>query len=170
MARFNLDEYELVETRIARFLEDNPDGRIITHDMTRPEDRAKGYWVIRAEVFADHEDQHSDCPKATGWAFEIEGTAGANATAALENCETSAIGRALANCGYQSKKRSSQEEMKKVARADNPIDPAFFAQVEKAETVDDLTKLWETAVTNGWSENMMKIFTARKAVLTGGKK
>ena len=170
MARFNLDEYELVETRIARFLEDNPDGRIITHDMTRPEDRAKGYWVIRAEVFTDHDQQYADCPRATGWAFEIEGTAGANATAALENCETSAIGRALANCGYQSKKRSSQEEMKKVARADNPIDPEFVAKIETAETLDELTSLWETAVGQGWSDNLMKVFTARKKVLTGGKK
>lgn len=170
MARFNLDEYELVETRIARFLEDNPDGRIIAHDMTRPEDRAKGYWVIRAEVFTDHDQQFSNCPRATGWAFEIEGTAGANATAALENCETSAIGRALANCGYQSKKRSSQEEMKKVARAENPIDPKFVAKIETAETVDELTSLWETAVRQGWSDTLMKIFTARKKVLTGGKK
>jgi len=169
MARFNLDEYELVETRIARFLDDYPDGRIVTHEVTGSEDRAKGYWVIRASVFADHEDQHADCPKATGWAFEIEGTAGANATAALENCETSAIGRALANAGYQSKKRSSQEEMKKVARADNPIDPAFVERVNQAKTVEELTELWEQAVAQGWSDNLMKIFTARKGVLTGGK-
>lgn len=169
MARFNLDEYELVETRIARFLDDYPDGRIVTREETSPEDRAKGYWVIRAEIYTDHEDQHSHCPKATGWAFEIEGTAGANATAALENCETSAIGRALANAGYQSKKRSSQEEMKKVARAENPVDPQFVERVNQAETVEQLTELWEHAVTQGWSDNLMKIFTARKGVLTGGK-
>jgi hypothetical protein len=36
----------------------------------------------------------------------------------LENCETSAIGRALANAGYASKgKRPSKEEMVKVTRA-----------------------------------------------------
>jgi hypothetical protein len=169
MARFNLDEYELVETRIARFLDDYPDGRIVTEEMTRTDDRAKGYWVIRAAIYTDHEDQHSHCPKATGWAFEIEGTAGANATSALENCETSAIGRALANAGYHSKKRPSQEEMKKVARADNPIDPQFVERVNQAETVDQLTELWEQAVAQGWSDNLMKIFTARKGVLTGGK-
>ena len=170
MARFNLDDYELVETRIARFLEDYPDGRIITHEATRSADRENGYWTVKAEIFTDHEDQHADCPKATGWAFEIEGTAGANATAALENCETSAIGRALANAGYQSKKRSSQEEMKKVARADNPVDPEFVQQIAQAETLEKLTELWEIAVARGWSDNLMKIFTARKGVLTGGKK
>jgi hypothetical protein len=40
-----------------------------------------------------------------------------NKTSALENCETSAIGRALANYQYQgSKKRASLEEIVKVYR------------------------------------------------------
>ena len=40
-----------------------------------------------------------------------------NKTSALENCETSAIGRALANYQYQgSRKRASLEEMVKVYR------------------------------------------------------
>lgn len=168
MTRFNIEEYDLVENRIARFLEDNPDGRIITHEITRGEDRARGYWVVKAEVFLDHEDQHAECPKATGWAFEIEGTAGANATSSLENCETSAIGRALANAGYSGKKRPSQTEMKKVARAENPVSGDFVEQVSTAKTMDELTKLWEQAVQSGWAEDLQKLFTARKQAL-GGK-
>jgi len=40
----------------------------------------------------------------------------------LENCETSAIGRALANAGYAAKgKRPSREEMGKVARLKNDL-------------------------------------------------
>lgn len=166
MPRFNLDEYDLVENRIAKFLEDYPDGRIVTREMTGEADRAKGYWVVEAEIFTDHEDQHARCPKATGWAFEIEGTAGANATSALENCETSAIGRALANAGYSGKKRPSQEEMKKVARADNPVPADFVEKVSTAESMDSLMELWDTAVKNGWSDELGKVFSARKKVVS----
>jgi hypothetical protein len=56
--------------------------------------------------------------KSTGLAFEIDGQGMANKTSALENAETSAIGRALANAGYSGNKRASREEMAKVARAD----------------------------------------------------
>jgi hypothetical protein len=162
MARFNLNDYDMVENRIARFLEDFPDGRIITREMTTDNDRAKGYWVVMAEIFTDHEDQHARCAKASGWAFEIEGTAGANATAALENCETSAIGRALANAGYSGNKRASQSEMKKVARADKPIPEEFVNQISEASSIDELTKLWDTAVNEGYAEDLRKVFGARK--------
>jgi hypothetical protein len=42
----------------------------------------------------------------------------------LENCETSAIGRALANYNYSGNKRPSREEMGKVARQEPSIDDA----------------------------------------------
>jgi hypothetical protein len=49
---------------------------------------------------------------ATGLASESISDRGVNSTSALENCETSAIGRALANAGYAAKgKRASREEM-----------------------------------------------------------
>lgn len=166
MVRFNLDEYDLVENRIAKFLEDYPDGRIITREMTTPEDRANRYWVVMAEIFTDHEDQHARCPKASGWAFEIEGTSGANATSALENCETSAIGRALANAGYSGKKRPSQEEMKKVARSENPVPADFMEKVSTAKDEAELKKLWEEGLANGWSEQIQKVFSARKKVVS----
>ena len=54
-------------------------------------------------------------PWTTGLAEETIQGRGVNATSALENCETSAIGRALANAGYATKgKRASREEMVKV--------------------------------------------------------
>lgn len=166
MAR-NLDGYEMVEDRIARFLNDYPDGRIITFECTRQDDRAKGYWQVKAEIFESHEEQHADTPKATGFAFEIEGTAGANQNAALENAETSAIGRALANAGYVKGRRPSRQEMQKVVRAEQPIDPQFVAKVESAATQDELTELWGYAVGQGWSQDLQKVFSARKQVLNG---
>ena len=123
MARFNLADYETVEERIKRFYADHPDGRIITENETLPEYRPEKIWVMKALVFESGEDLERACPKATGYAFEIDGSGMANQSSALENCETSAIGRALANANYSGNKRTSREEMEKVQR---------FEQAEKA--------------------------------------
>jgi hypothetical protein len=56
-------------------------------------------------------------PAATGWASEREGDGEINRVACLENTETSAVGRALANLGFTaSSRRPSREEMEKAAR------------------------------------------------------
>ena len=117
MAQFNLADYETVEERIRRFYKDNKTGRIITDNITTLQDRQVSTWVVKASVYLD--DQ-SDKPKATGLAFEVDGQGMANKTSALENAETSAIGRALANAGYSGNKRTSRQEMEKVARGATP--------------------------------------------------
>ena len=38
MAKFNLDDYELVEDRIEKFWKDNPDGKIHTNIVENLED------------------------------------------------------------------------------------------------------------------------------------
>jgi hypothetical protein len=110
------EEYELVEVRVAKFHSLYEDGRIVTENMTTKEERERGLWVVKARIYLSLEDQRLGCPKSTGYAFEIDGGAGANRTSALENCETSAIGRALANMGLHGNKRPSKEEMSKVGR------------------------------------------------------
>jgi hypothetical protein len=117
MAQFNLADYETVEERIRRFYKDNKTGRIITDNITTLQDRQVSTWVVKASVYLD--DQ-TDKPKATGLAFEVDGVGMANKTSALENAETSAIGRALANAGYSGNKRTSRQEMEKVARGATP--------------------------------------------------
>jgi len=109
VAHFNLDDYETVEERLVKFWKDHPSGRVWTKALELSASR----FVIYAEVYFDAADAH---PKATGHAEETVQGRGVNATSALENGETSAIGRALANCGYATKgKRPSREEMAKVA-------------------------------------------------------
>jgi hypothetical protein len=117
MAQFNLSDYETVEERIRRFYKDNPDGRIITENQTTLQDRQVSTWVVKASVYLN---DTTDKPKATGLAFEVDGQGMANKTSALENAETSAIGRALANAGYSGNKRTSRQEMEKVARGATP--------------------------------------------------
>lgn len=108
---FNLDNYETVEDRLKKFWSDNPNGRISTFISNISED---GHMVvIGCEVYKNEEDAR---PVSTGYAQEYKGQGGfANNEAWLENCETSAIGRALANWKYQGtdKARPSKEEMKK---------------------------------------------------------
>lgn len=108
--KFNLNEYDLVEDRIKKFWDDNPNGRIWTEEISVSADHQS--IVIKAMVYADKDDVN---PIATGIAQDQQGK-GANMVAWIENCETSAIGRALANWKYQAKKRPSVEEMQKVER------------------------------------------------------
>ena len=113
MAKFNLDSYETVEERLKKFWADNPNGRIETNVVHITDD---GTCVtIKAEIFTDSKVA---LPVSTGIAQETKGQGGfANADAWMENCETSAIGRGLANWKYQGsdKARPSKEEMSKVS-------------------------------------------------------
>jgi hypothetical protein len=109
-AEFNLSGYALVAERITEFYEKFANGRIITTLVSRDETI-----VFRAEVYRNADDA---LPAATGWASEREGDGEINLVACLENSETSAIGRALANLGFTaSRKRPSYEEMEKAERA-----------------------------------------------------
>ena len=138
MAGYNPDDYELVEVRLERFWKDNPDGKIKTKLIESSEN---GQMVIcHAEVYEHKEDTE---PKATGIAQEYQDDKSfANRTSWMEVCETSAIGRALANWKYQGSKkaRPSQEEMSKVAKQP-PTKKA-----EQPETGKQTSKITESAL------------------------
>ena len=104
-------DYALVADRITLFYERHPDGRIITELVSRTAHEV----TFRAAVYRTPDERE---PAATGWASEREGDGDVNAVACLENTETSAIGRALANLGFTaSARRPSAEEMAKASRA-----------------------------------------------------
>ena len=158
MASFNLADYETVEERIKRLYKDEPNARIITKNQTKSSDREKGVWIVKAEIWLPTEDEKFDACylKATGHAFEIDGQGMANKTSALENAETSAIGRALANAGYSGNKRASREEMAKVARLTDKTDitdkRAWLDEADKlalSYDVDGLRLLYTDAVAAG---------------------
>ena len=105
---FNLDDYEPVAVRHSRWLTQNPNGRTLTHMVSAP---GADVCVIRAELWLE------DVCIATGYAEEVRGAGNVNRTSHVENCETSAVGRALANAGMAGtdvNKRPSREEMAKV--------------------------------------------------------
>src|SRR5215211_4238385 len=106
----DLSAYALVADRITLFYQRYPAGRIVTELFSRTDREI----TFRALVFRGPEDVQ---PAATGWASEREGDGQINQVACLENTETSAVGRALANLGFTaSSRRPSREEMEKAAR------------------------------------------------------
>jgi hypothetical protein len=106
----DLSDYAPVVERIALFYERFPEGRIISTLISKTDVEI----VFRSDIFRTSTD---DRVAATGWAAEQIGDGEINTVACLENTETSAIGRALANLGFTgSRFRASYEEMVKVAR------------------------------------------------------
>jgi len=168
---FNLDDYETVESRIRRFYDDNPDGRLVTENLTTQHDRENKLWVTKSYVYLDRENHDARMPKATGLAFEIDGVGMAQKFAALETCETSSLGRALANAGYSGDKRTSREEMEKVQRGNAPgvtIPEGFLDKLRASKDVLELQLLWDQALAAGFSEAVKAETFALKAVLEKG--
>jgi hypothetical protein len=117
MSGRNLADYIEVKDRIAEFWKRHPEGRVLTRVVEYDTERV----LLFAEVYTDREDAR---PAATGYAEEVRSDRGVNATSAVENGETSAIGRALANMGMAlSKHRASREEMEKVERHEQQTTP-----------------------------------------------
>ena len=130
--RFNLEDYDTVESRIKKFWEQFPNGRILT-DVLHDSDERK---VVKAYVYADREDQRAI---TSGMAEEIVGSSMVTKSSALEVCETSAIGRALANFIFSGNKRPSREEMEKVERYEK--NPRKNAYAVRTLTPDELNAI-----------------------------
>jgi hypothetical protein len=119
---FDLSSYEPVAERLDRWLNAKIAGynastndypRVLTRMVSEP---GADICVIRAELWL------GENLIATGYAEEVRGSGNVNRTSHVENCETSAIGRALANCGMAGSdmsKRPSREEMSKIQRTSN---------------------------------------------------
>lgn len=181
MARFDLSKYATVAERLAMLEAAYPDYRLETVDYSTEADRAKGVWRVSASLYLTREDQAEGLIKATGHAFEVDGQPGANSTSALENAETSAIGRCLAiasaawtgNKDDATRSLASREEMEKAARG-KPVTasveaPAgFFDKVKTVGTVDELQALWETAKVEGYADFVREAITKRKKELERG--
>ena len=167
MANFNLADYETVEERIKRLYDLHPDARIITENLTTLQDRQVSTWVVRATIYLNADEQSAGLAKATGLAFEIDGTGMANKTSALENCETSAIGRALANMNLSGNRRTSREEMAKVERGVTPK-PAtrdWQAEIDALTSKDAARQLYNEARTRKAAEQVLEAIKAKADTL-----
>lgn len=157
---FNPEQYATVAERIELFYSRYPQGRINTELVSR----ADGEITFKAVVFRDAAEPE---PAATGWASERVGDSDINTVACLENTETSAVGRALANLGFiASAKRPSREEMEKVSRVrrrlavyeNRPRDLALSGQ---GAAIDDLLGLLRLAERRGLSLKRLRTLRER---------
>ena len=111
---FDLSNYETVEERLIRWWAAYPESQIITtmihYDGKTVVFRAEG--IVNGKVIA------------TGHAEEVLGSSPVNKTSFVENAETSALGRCLANMSLKKGPRPSRQEMEKVGRAGGGTLPA----------------------------------------------
>jgi len=129
---FELDAYVPVAERVRLFYASHPNGRIVTELITRTDAEV----VFKAIVYRSPSDE---LPAATGWAAERQGDSEINLVACLENTETSAVGRALANLGFTaSRHRPSAEEMVKASRARIRVNRQADAQKHFADPAQSL--------------------------------
>jgi len=148
---FNLSEYQTCAERLELFWKDHPDGRVDTKLIEASTSR----FIVQAYIYRTEADQY---PWASGLAEETVQGRGVNATSALENCETSALARALANAGYSPKgdssKRASREEMSKVQAINDVKAKVQEVKAKMADTsqqyvpvakADDPWTTWEAA-------------------------
>lgn len=158
---FSPDQYATVAERVELFYSRFPLGRINTELVAR----ADGEITFKALVYRGADET---LPAATGWASEREGDSDINTVACLENTETSAVGRALANLGFTaSTKRPSREEIEKAARVRTALSIRDKTRRESANlhslanVADDVVEILSKAEQRGFPPERAAILRQR---------
>ena len=148
MPQFNLNEYQTVQERIDLFWAKHPGGRFKLDIVSQTDNQV----VIKASVWTDKNDKH---PTTVDFAEERIGTSPVNKISHVENCATSALGRAISALGGEFSpkgKRPSRTEMEKVARATQNKATAkdwLAMAAELGNDLDGLRLLYSEAKTGG---------------------
>jgi hypothetical protein len=153
--RFNLDEYQTVQERIDLFRTRFPEGRFEIQMVHMTEQQV----VMKASVYTVFD---SDYPTCQDFAEETLGSSPVNKTSFVENCATSALGRAISQLGGEfspSNKKPSREEMQKVAR----LSKDWLGEADKLTSKDALRMLWAEASAARVSEDILNQIKERGA-------
>lgn len=158
-----LNGYVEVNVRIEKFYEKYPNGRILTEIISWE----NGVVVMKATVYRDQVDTNAS---ASGHAYEKEGSTFINKTSALENCETSAVGRALAILGFEIKKSvASKEEVENAKLNQNKPEQQeskrsiLIAKWKTLWGTDEKFDEWYTSQeTKGFNENQMEGYLTKR--------
>jgi hypothetical protein len=114
-------EYKTVALRVAEFKEQHPEWSIVTELVSADDETV----VMKALVM--DQDQRI---RGTGYAEEKRSASKINKTSAMENAETSAIGRSLAACGFAGTEFASADEVANAIAQQN-IDEQVKEQVDR---------------------------------------
>ena len=148
-------EYLTVAYRVKQFRVDHPDWQIHTEIIDMDDDRV----VVRAEIC-----DSSGVTVASGHAEEKRSASQINQTSALENCESSAVGRALAFAGYGGSEIASADEVQNAIYQQenkNPRVEKMTAAVNACGSLEELKVVWG-AMNESDRKVMQSIFTKRK--------
>jgi hypothetical protein len=124
---FNLDNYEDVQSRVKRFQEAFPVGRIVCDVIQF--DAVKGHILVAASVYREHEDT---LPAAVDYAFGDAATYPQQMRKFyVEDTCTSAIGRAI-SLVLETTTKATKQDMAKVERIKNDERSAVIANAPLA--------------------------------------
>jgi hypothetical protein len=164
MPHFNLNEYQTVQERIDLFWEKFPAGRFKLDIVSESDNQV----IIKASVWTDKNDKH---PTTVDFAEERIGTSPVNKVSHVENCATSALGRAISALGGEFSpkgKRPSREEMDKVARSSKATAKDWLAMTEAlGNDIEGLRLLYSQAKTGGATDDTLDKIKAIANGLTG---
>ena len=151
-----LKDYIEVNVRIMKFYEKYPEGRILT-EIVKWENEVI---VMKATAYRDEKD----IPASTGYAYEKEGSSFINKTSALENCETSAVGRCLAILGFEIKKSvaSKEEGANAMGNQENQTIEYQNKFTNRRLTDKQISRLYAIAYSKGYDKATVKHHVFKK--------
>jgi hypothetical protein len=168
MAMFDLSQYQTVQERIDLFWARYPQGRFHLEMATTPNPEQV---VFRAEVYLHKDDLY---PATVDFAEERQGSSPVNKTSFVENCATSALGRAISLLGGEFSpkgKRPSASEMNKVQRLSEPATARNWGQaLENINDIEGLRSLYNEAKQGKASTAILEAIKGKADGITGAAK
>ena len=154
-------EYAQVPERIKAFRSMCPGGTITTEILSLE----NGVVTMKATIYAENGDI-----LATGHAQEKESSSFINKTSFIENCETSAVGRALGMCGIGvDVSIASAEEVQNAINNQNAYPPRNeIIKIAKAkypegwEQTENLLKFYKVATIDEMSDSQLQALYSKK--------
>lgn len=154
-------DYSPVAERVALFYARFPAGRIVTRLISRTEHET----IFRAAVYRTPDELE---PAATGWAAEREGDGEINTSACLENTETSAVGRALANLGFAAVPVRARAAATQGAPASRSVQRVASPDLQaSADSAGDLLALIRAAERSGLNATRAELLRRYAIAATG---